>query len=217
MSGRATLNRSNASFIALAEALHSQSHLHADDWRLDAAQLATFDALLDVAKTAYDANSNRSTKNAVSTANKNAAFGDLRAFLSLYINTLVGNSRVPDEALNYMGLRSRHSRRYAPLPRPTDPIVLSVKRRHDEMTVHASRPEHGHPTDGVGVKKHYGFMLRYRIEGAEREEILISTRLRHTLFFDRADEGKKITLAAAWVNPRLETGPWSEDINEIIG
>ena len=217
MRRQSTLRKPDAQFIALAEDLHSQAHLHESELGVDAAQLATFDALLAVARTAYDANSDRSTKNAVTTANKRAAFSDLRAFLSMFIDTLVGNARVPDEALAYMGLRPRRRHRHAPLPRPTEPIVLSVTRRHDEMSVHASMPDHGHPAGGVGASDHYGFMLRYKIEGAERYEILVSTRLRHTLFFDRADEGKKITLAAAWVNPRLETGPWSEDITEIIG
>jgi hypothetical protein len=96
--------------------------------------------------------------------------------------------------------------------------VLSVKKQHDEITVYAARPEHDHPTAGVGPEHYHGFALRYKVEGeGEVEKTVISTRLHQTLFFERADEGKRITLSAAWVNPRLETGPWSGEITEIIG
>jgi hypothetical protein len=31
------------------------------------------------------------------------------------------------------------------------------------------------------------------------------------------DRGKEVFLSAAWVNPRLEPGPWSDEITEIVG
>jgi hypothetical protein len=216
MNGHSTLNKPDADFIAQADSINEQSHLHESDWELSATVLATFDTKLSTAKTAYEANKNRSTKNAVTAALKQEAFGDLKYFLSMYINTLEGNSNVPDSALQYMGLRPRHPSGHGPLPRPTDILVLSVIRQHDEMTVYASLPEHDQPTSSVGPKKHYGFALRYTIEGGLQQTIT-TTRLHHTLFFDRADEGKRVLLAGAWINPRLETGPWSDEISEIIG
>lgn len=216
MSGQSTLNKPDAPFIAQAETINAQCHLHANEWALDPSVLATFDIKLSTAKTAYDANNDPSTKNAITAANKQAAFGDLKYFLSMYINTLEGNSNVPDSALQYMKLRPRHPGRHDPLPRPTDILTLSVVRQHDEMTVYASMPEHDQPTSSVGPKKHYGFMIRYTIEGG-LQQTLTTTRLHHTFFFDREDEGKKVTFAGAWINPRLETGPWSEDMEEVIG
>jgi hypothetical protein len=41
--------------------------------------------------------------------------------------------------------------------------------------------------------------------------------LYHTLLFEQADEAKRIFLSAAWMNPRLEEGPWSEEFSEIVG
>jgi hypothetical protein len=41
--------------------------------------------------------------------------------------------------------------------------------------------------------------------------------LHHTLFFEPEEEGKRILLKAAWVNHRMEAGPWSNEISEIIG
>jgi hypothetical protein len=60
-------------------------------------------------------------------------------------------------------------------------------------------------------------MLRYKKEGDADYKTVVSTRLHHTLFFERDDEGKRVTLSAAWVNPRLEAGPWSDEISEVIG
>jgi hypothetical protein len=34
---------------------------------------------------------------------------------------------------------------------------------------------------------------------------------------DREDETKRVLLSAAWVNSRLEEGPWTEDLVEVVG
>jgi hypothetical protein len=135
----------------------------------------------------------------------------------MLINTLEGNSRVPDSAIELMGLRPRHPHAHQPLPRPAEQVVISVRRQHDEITVYVSRPEHDQPTSTVGPAHYHGFALRYKIEGDADYRTVISTRLHHTLFFGQEDEGKRVTLSAAWVNPRLEPGPWCEEITEIVG
>jgi hypothetical protein len=53
--------------------------------------------------------------------------------------------------------------------------------------------------------------------GGDAWQTVVSTRLHHTIFFEHDDEGKRITLSAAWVNPRFEPGPWCEEISEVIG
>jgi hypothetical protein len=174
--------------------------------------------VLLTANTAYAANSDKATKNAVTVANKNAALGELKHTMGTFIDYLELNTQVPDAALDAMGLRPRQRHAHQPLPRPTEQLVLTTKKQHDEITVYAARPEQDHPTAGVGPAHYHGFALRYRVEGeGEVEKTVISTRLHHTLFFERADEGKRVTLSAAWVNPRLETGPWCGEISEIIG
>ncbi|MDR0348723.1 MAG: hypothetical protein LBH90_04415, partial [Tannerella sp.] len=62
-----------------------------------------------------------------------------------------------------------------------------------------------------------GFKLRWRFEDETTYHFEISTRLRRTLFFGRENETRRVILSAAWVNPRMEEGPWSEDITEVIG
>ena len=213
-----TLNKPDAEVLAHANTINSQCHQHEPDWNIDANRLATFDTVLFNANTAYQANSDKATKNAITVANKNAAFGELKHNMGTFINYLELNTQVPDAALDAMGLRPRQHHAHLPLPRPAEQLVLSVKKQHDEITVYAARPEQDQPTAGVGPTSYHGFALRYRVEGEnEVEKTVISTRLHHTLFFERTDEGKRVFLSAAWVNPRLEEGPWSGEISEIIG
>lgn len=214
---KGTLDKPDAEFLAQANTINSQCNQHKTDWKIDDDRLTTFDGLLGVANTAYAANRDKATKNATTSARKKAAFGELKHFLGPFIDYLEVNFSVPDAALDAMGLRSRHHHAHLPLPRPTDEVVLSVRKQHDEMTLYASRVELGHPTAATALATHHGFMLRYKIEGEEHYRTVISTRLHHTLFFEREDEGKRVYLSAAWVSPRLETGPWSDEFSEVIG
>jgi hypothetical protein len=211
-----TLRKPDKDFMALATTINEQCNQNASEWYIDPDKLKAFNGLLTNAQNAYNANNDKATKNAITSANKKAAFGELKHFLGSFIDYLEVNTYVPDQALAYMGLRSREHHAHQPLPRPQDEIVISVRKQHDEMTIYAAIPEKDHPTDGVGPAKYHGFMIRYREEG--KDYIMIaSTRLHHTIFFERDDEGKRIFISAAWINPRLETGPWSDEISEIIG
>jgi hypothetical protein len=62
-----------------------------------------------------------------------------------------------------------------------------------------------------------GFTVRWRLEGETQDHTETVERLHLTLHFAREDEGKKVILSAAWVNPRLEPGPFSPDVTEILG
>jgi hypothetical protein len=214
---QSTLNKPEAQFIAFANTINSQCKEHKTEWNIDNAKLTTFDSLLSTANDAYETNSNKATKNAVTVANKNSAIAELKRFLGSFITYIEINDSVPDAAIEAMGLRPRHRTARQPLARPNEQLLLSVKKLHDEMIVYAQRPEHGQSTTSVAPTRYHGFILRYRIDGDEQYQIAISTRLRHTIRFDRANEGKRVFLSAAWVNPRLENGPWCNEISEIIG
>jgi hypothetical protein len=212
-----TLEKTDSQFMAFANTINEQCSEHATEWKLDTERLGPLNTLTSNASTAYNANSDKATRNLITSTNKKAAFGELKHFLSLFINYLEGNESVPDEALEIMGLRPRTHHVHEPLPRPDEaPMVLVVK-QHDEMTVYVSRAELGHPTQSSKLNRYHGFKLRWRFADETASHIEMSTRLHCTLHFDRADETRRIVMSAAWVNPRLEEGPWSEDITEIIG
>jgi hypothetical protein len=211
-----TLQKPDAECLAQANTINEQCHAHLE-WNIDPQRQSAFDTLLSNANNSYRLNLDKATKNAITAANKKVDFGELKHFLGPFIDYLEVNTNVPDAALQFMGLRSREHHAHQPLPRPTDPPVISVRKLHDELTVYAAQPEHDQPTAGVAPKHYHGFIIRTRHEGEDTYQTVVSNRLHHTLFFERADEGKRIFISAAWVNPRLEPGPWCEEIGEIIG
>jgi hypothetical protein len=213
---RSFLGRTDAEVLAAAKTVLDECTAHSVEWNIDADQLDSLKTAVANAVAAYEANSNRATKNAVTVANKNEAMGTLKHVSSPFIDSLEINLHVPDAAIEAMGLRPRHRHAHEPLPRPSEELVLSVRKQHGEITVYAARPEHGHSDSKVTPVHYHGFALRYRIDGETAEKTVMSSRLHHTLFFERTDEGKRVSFSGAWINPRFETGPWSNEILEII-
>jgi hypothetical protein len=204
-------------FISWASTIFNDCSQHSSEWQLDMTLIHQFDSLLSEAKTAFDVNSNKELKNKSTVSLKNASFLALKQFLSAYTNTLEGNLSVPDEALTAMGLRPRHPHSHQPLPVPTDvPVLTAVVGQHHDVIVYASTLQHGHPTAHLKDGKYAGFLLRYKLEGSEQWQSLISTKLHHTLIFNDGDEGKHLFMQAAWVNPRMQNGPWSEEVKELV-
>jgi hypothetical protein len=73
------------------------------------------------AKTAYEANSNKATKNAV--------FGELKHFTASFVDNL----DVPDVALAAMRPHQHHV--HEPLLHPSEEPGLSVRKQHYKITV----------------------------------------------------------------------------------
>ncbi|MDR3329168.1 MAG: hypothetical protein LBS63_03540 [Prevotellaceae bacterium] len=86
---------------------------------------------------------------------------------------------------------------------------------HGELSVYVSVPASGQPDSSLR-KNYYGFMLRWRREGEAEWRSEVSTRLHALLNFDEADTGKRVALTAAWVNPRIQAGPWSAEATALI-
>jgi hypothetical protein len=213
---KSRLRKPDAQFIAFVNSINGQCNEHKTEWNIDVDSLTTFDTLLAHANSAYEANHNPALKNHTTAVNKKAAFDELIRFMGQFINYLEANLAVPEESILAMGLRPRTHYYHRPLPPPPDRIALSFVQKHDEITVYAARPKHDHSTSGTGPAHYHGFAVRYKIEGEAKYQTEISTRLRHTIHFDHADVGKRVFISAAWVNPRLEPGPWSDEFTEII-
>jgi hypothetical protein len=204
-------------FIAYVGTINSQCSEHASAWNLDSTRLSTLQNLTTAAVSAYHANADPATCNLITSTNKKSAFGELKHFLSLFIDYLEGNLSVPDDALAIMSLRPRTHHSIQPLPRPDETPLLKVLKQHDEMTLYVNRSEFGHPVQSATLKRYHGFKLRWRFEDETAWHVETSTRLHFTLHFDREDETKRVLLSAAWINPRLEEGPWTEDLTEVVG
>jgi hypothetical protein len=209
------LQQPDKEFLARANTVNSQCTQHSTEWNIEPNRLNSLNTLTANANTAYEANNDAATRNHTTSTNKKVAFAELKEFLGVLINYLEGNLLVSDAALEIMGLRPRKHKASEPLSRPGEPPALTVVRQHGEMTAYVSRIDHRHPTDGVKVKPYHGFKLRWRFEGETWWRVEITTRLH--IRFDREEEGKRIEMSAAWINLRLEEGPWSDDITEIVG
>jgi hypothetical protein len=210
-------NLPDAQFMAFANDIYEQCYKHAGVWKIDEARLTSLKALVASADKAYNDNMNRAMRNHLTAVEKAKAFTGLKHFLSPFINYLEGNIAVPDDALEAMQLRPRIRVRRQPLPVPAEAPLVSVVIRNDEIIVYVARSEHGQPTQGVKHKPYHGFKLRWRFDNEADWRLELSTRLYHTLYFDAKDEGRRIIFSAAWINPRLQEGPWSVSITKVVG
>jgi hypothetical protein len=209
--------RRDGEFIEWAKTILKDCWENWEKWEIALATVKQFQLLVDNAYSAFQNNSNKELQNRATTATKNAAILELRRFLRTFINSIEGNLNIPDEAISSMGIRPRHSTSHQPIPVPLDAPVLTAEfRQHRELTVYAAPLQHGHPTEYFKNEKYAGFILKYKIENESQWQFVISTRLHHTLTFNDNDKGKFVHLQAAWVNPRMQNGPWSNEIKEII-
>jgi hypothetical protein len=217
-SNSSTLRKPDNEFLAQANTIMTIcTSTEAADWEIPATFTSQLTTLTTAANTTYAVNSDKATKNLTTSTAKKTAFGELKNFLGTFIKFLQGNLLVPDDALILMGIPSRHHHAHQPIPRPTEAPAVSLVRHHDEVTVYVARPEHDQPTHSLAEAGFAGFMVRWRLEGDSQDHTETVERLHLTLHFAREDEGKKLILAAAWVNPRLEPGPFSPDVTEILG
>ncbi|MDR1257806.1 MAG: hypothetical protein LBK65_00800 [Tannerellaceae bacterium] len=203
-------------FLDHANSIYDNCSQHSMTWNMDSSQMEEFNTFLTIANNAYKANSDPSSRNSITSMEKKRAFADLKHRLSIFVNYIESNLNVPDEALAYMKLRPRVQTGRQPIPAPTEAPIVEVRQQHDEVTVYVTRKEYGQPTDGVQLKPYHGFKLRWKFEDEEDMHIELFTRLHYTIYLERKDETRRIILAVAWVNPRLQEGPWSEDMTVII-
>ena len=207
----------DADFIAFAVNLDADCSSAAPAWELDTTKVAEMNRLSRAADVAYRANINPETANRQTAATKREAFANLKVFLSTYIPVLVANEHISEAKLEAMGLPSRIHHFHEALPEPTDaPETTAVVGQHHDITVYVAIPQHGHPSEFLKKKGYHGFVVRYRKDGESEWHEEHTTRLHRTLLFDSEDEGKHITLTTAWINPRLEHGPWSDEISVLI-
>ncbi|MDR0609757.1 MAG: hypothetical protein LBG58_06580 [Planctomycetaceae bacterium] len=207
----------DADFLAWAKTIYKYCEDNVMEWQLDMTLLGRFGVLLDTADDKFRKNSDKSTKNRESVLEKNAAFAALKAFLQLYTNLLEGNENIPDQSIEEMGLHPRHRSAPHPHPVPTEnPVLVALTLHHYEVDTYASTLQHGHPTEFLSDETYGGYMLRYKLEGDTEWKTVISTKLHYTLVFTEEEVGKRITLQAAWVNTRMQPGPWSDEVFEII-
>jgi hypothetical protein len=214
---RGYMPRKDSDFLAWARTIYHDSSENAEAWDIAPAVIAQLSDLVEDADETFRTNTDKERKSKATVTAKDAAFLALKQFLRTFVNALEGNPSVPDEALTGMGLRPRHPHAHQPIPAPTDaPVLTAVVGQHHDVTVYVSTLQHGQPTEFLKNGKYAGFILKYLVNNETQWHSVVSTQLHHTLIFTDDDEGKYIRLQAAWVNPRIQNGPWSEEVRELI-
>jgi hypothetical protein len=212
-----TQPRKDAEFIAWGRNINDQCTVRQIEWNLDPNQVQQLNMFSGNADVAYQANLNPETANRLTASNKRVAIAAFRAFLGTFVNVLVANTAISESDLQAMGLPSREHHFHQPLPVPeVAPEVNVIVGQHHDITVYVAIPQHGHPSEFLTKKGYHGFVVRYRKETETEWHEEHSTRLHISLLFDSEDEGKHIILTTAWINPRIQHGPWSDEITVLI-
>jgi hypothetical protein len=204
-------------FIAWARHLDAQCTECKTKWGLDPSAVQKLNTLTQKAIKAYEKNLDISTCNRVSQAAKNAGIAALRQFLRGFIYVLRANESIGEDEIEAMGLPPRVRRTRMPLPPPDEAPGVSIEsRRNGLVKVYVQVPQYGHPTESQTRKAYHGFVVRYRKEGDTEWSEKYTTRLHTDISFDGKDTGQRFELMAAWINPRLQHGPWSHELSGVI-
>jgi hypothetical protein len=210
-----TIPKRDKDCLAFAKNLLAKCTENAPNWDITAADLQEFKDLLDPADKAVDANANLQTRNKESTAHKNGAMKLLVDNLRAWVRWLRANKKISNSELAEMGLQLRDYHHHAPKPRPNETAVLTARVTHLAIKVFASVPQGSHPTQHVTRPGYHGLYIRWRAEGGEWMN-MNTTRTTATLKFAPEQVGKIVEIIAAWVNPRLQPGPWGESIRVLV-
>ncbi|MDR2754436.1 MAG: hypothetical protein LBC20_01900 [Planctomycetaceae bacterium] len=209
--------RKDGEFLAWAKTIYHDCSENTEVWEISPEAIDQISDLVETAEAAYQVNIDKEYRNKATAKAKDAAFVALKQFLSAFVNTLEGNLLVPDAAIDAMGLRPRHPHAHQPIPLPDEaPVFTAVVGQHHDVTGYVSTLQHGRPTQYLKDGKYAGFVLKYLVEGETQWQTIVSTRLHYTLIFSDEYEGKYIRMQAAWINPRIQSGPWSEEVRELI-
>jgi hypothetical protein len=189
----------------------------ATKWNIPTASLARLTDLVFKAQTAFDTNNDKATKNHQTAAALRGAIKTLHDALTEFINALLSNDKVPDTALDEMDIRPRHPGKHEPIPPPTDaPVLTAESTARLTLTVFLSEPQAGAPHTYLTTPAHHAARLRWHYADGEEIHYEDLTKKKHTLSFPPEAEGRKVTLEACWLNPRLQPGPWSDPQSKII-
>ncbi|MDR1407735.1 MAG: hypothetical protein LBJ23_06795 [Tannerella sp.] len=202
-------------FIVWAQNICSKCVANQTAWNLSKDEVTEFTDLESDA--AYAADQNPETKNRQTKRRKQKAFADLKEFMARFTNAMEYNTAIPDNDIEAMGLRPRAHHHHEPDKIPDEaPGATVVTGQHHDMDIYASVPQFGHATEYLKRKGYYGIVVRTRKDGEEEWHDQYSTRLHVTMIFDAEDEGKYLTITVAWINPRMQAGPWSDEIHTLI-
>ena len=206
----------DAGFTGWAWGVYEKRALHISDRKLDTSLTQRPGSLVTRARTTYLENLDPAKSSKTTPADKQVAFVQLKRFMSTFTSLLPANENTGDNDIQAMGLPSREHHYHGPLPAPTDaPELQAITGLHHDITVYVSIPQLGEPSEFLKRKGYHGFLLQYRLAGEVEWHEIYSTRLHQTVVLNDEDEAKYLEVRAAWINLRLQKGPWS-DVTRVL-
>ena len=173
----------------------------------------------------YDKNAAKATRGDKSAIDLHDDMKKLRPIVAVFVIFLRGNTNIPDDMLAVMNIPPRLRTYHQAQPAPDDDAVFEVRRvAHLLYQILMQSLAAGHPRQTMtDRRRHYGYRFEYiiidhaapipDIETITNWEFLEFTKLRNNITFPQAAEGKRLIGRAAWINNRLQPGPWSEPVN----
>jgi hypothetical protein len=146
-----------------------------------------------------------------------AAFDALNRLFEEFIEYLHSNRKVPDTAFPLMGIRPRAHGNHEPLPVPEAAPALELQTgQHGQINAIATLPTGGQPAHKMAPRKYHAVLFEYRVKGEGNPQQESVTRKSHVFRFPDGATGKVFEIRAAWQNPRLQAGPWSDWVSALI-
>ena len=187
-----------------------------------------FGELANAYSDAYNAWLNKPTRDKVKVeALKFAEAALLRFLRATVVPYMIADTvNVSDDTLAALGIRPRSYSHHSPIPAPQISPAINVLtgQNHDAKVVVFEPLDGGAIKYLVSSKGIKGCRVDWRLattpESAEVAESIWEstylTRMKHQFVFPSEMAGKRIEFRAAFTNPRLEIGPWSDVVSAII-
>jgi hypothetical protein len=206
-------------FLTAVNRIKNKCVDHMGEWKLPEKDVEKLQVLHEKALLAFTLNKDPAESNATTQAAKNLAFKELKAFISTFIDALVLNENVPDDALEAMGIRSRH-REYHRTPPPEEQLNVTYKKKGNFLDVFGGRGTFEHPKRRSTPKNATGgteWQYYYKKEGENSAQSVRSSTAKYHFEFQSKDRGEIIVVRGRWVNARFQGGPWSDWVEIVIG
>ncbi|MDR1190495.1 MAG: hypothetical protein LBK60_02375 [Verrucomicrobiales bacterium] len=210
--------RKPAELLGLSRGVEAECRKNqaADKWDINARLLLGLTAANDALAGAIADNADKATKSSATAAAQKTAFDALNRLYEEFVEYLHSNRKVPDAAFPLMGVRPRTHGSHEPLPVPEFAPAVELKTgQHGQIKAVAILPTDGQPTHKLAPRKYYAVLFEYRLRGDEAQQLSL-TRKSNIFRFPDGDTGKTFEIRAAWQNPRLQAGPWSDWVSALI-
>ena len=217
--------RSNKAYLEYVDNILETVRANMTAWGISTTEFKRVENPYLNTRKAYDRNAAKATRGDKSAADLHVDMQRLKPIISDFVISLRGNLTISDDMLIIMNIPLRRRTYHQAHPAPEDDAVFEFRRiAHLLYQIVMQSLAAGHPRQTMtDRRRHHGYWFDYIIidhdapipdpETITNWEHREFTKLRETITFPASAEGKRLIGRAAWINRRLQNGPWSEPVN----